>query len=49
LAFECPRAAPAERKYGTSAACNGTGLNRHGHLLMQVRDELYFESMLGAT
>jgi predicted NAD-dependent protein-ADP-ribosyltransferase YbiA (DUF1768 family) len=46
---ECLRAAPSERKYGTSAACNGTGLNRHGHLLMQVRDELRVEAMLGAA
>lgn len=29
-----------ERKYGTFAACNGTGLNRLGHLLVIVRDEL---------
>ena len=29
-----------ERKYGTKEGCNGTGLNRLGQLLMQVRDEL---------
>jgi predicted NAD-dependent protein-ADP-ribosyltransferase YbiA (DUF1768 family) len=29
-----------ERKYGTSAACNCSGLNRLGHLLVIVRDDL---------
>ena len=37
---DCLSVAPAARKYGTSAACIGSGLNRHGQLLMQVRAEL---------
>ena len=46
---ECLSAAPAARKYGTSAACIGSSLNRHGHLLMQVRAELSTEMMLRAS
>jgi hypothetical protein len=41
--------APAARKYGTSAACIGSGLNRHGQLLMQARAELSTEMMLRAS
>jgi predicted NAD-dependent protein-ADP-ribosyltransferase YbiA (DUF1768 family) len=46
---ECLSVAPAARKYGTSAACIGTGRNRHGQLLMQVRGELSTEMMLRAS
>jgi hypothetical protein len=46
---ECLSAAPAARKYGRSAACIGSGLNRHGYLLMQVRAELSTEMMLRAN
>jgi hypothetical protein len=44
-----PKRAARRTKGRDVGSVNGTDLNRHGHLLMQVRDELYVESRLGAA